>query len=97
MRSLATTSSDKTVKLWNLDGLGLERTLNGHSRWVWDCVFSGVAAYLVTASSDGSARLWDCSSGEAIRVYNGHHKAVVCCALNDSAVDAERGGNEVVK
>ena len=48
-------------------------------------------AYLVTASSDGSARLWDCSSGEAIRVYNGHHKAVVCCALNDSAVDAERG------
>ena len=91
VRSLATTSSDKTVKLWNLDGLGLERTLNGHSRWVWDCVFSVDAAYLVTASSDGSARLWDCSSGEAIRVYNGHHKAVVCCALNDSAVDAERG------
>ncbi|CAL6398434.1 unnamed protein product [Bathycoccus prasinos] len=91
VRSLATTSSDKTVKLWNLDGLGLERTLKGHSRWVWDCVFSVDAAYLVTASSDGSARLWDCSSGEAIRVYNGHHKAVVCCALNDSAVDAATG------
>ena len=91
VRSLATTSSDKTVKLWNLDGLGLERTLKGHSRWVWDCVFSVDAAYLVTASSDGSARLWDCSTGEAIRVYNGHHKAVVCCALNDSAVDAATG------
>ena len=46
------------------------------------------AAYLVTASSDTTARLWDCASGEAIRVYSGHHKAAVCCALNDSAVDA---------
>ena len=86
-RMLATTSSDKTVKLWSLDGFKLERTLTGHSRWVWDAVFSVDAAYLVTASSDATARLWDCSSGEAIRVYSGHHKAVSCCALNDSAPD----------
>lgn len=46
----------------------------GHSKWVWDCVFSVDAAYLVTASSDCTARLWDLSSGEAIRVYSGHHK-----------------------
>jgi G protein beta subunit-like protein len=38
-RLLATTSSDKTVKLWNLDGFKLERVLEGHQRWVWDCVF----------------------------------------------------------
>ena len=62
-RLLATTSSDKTVKLWNLDGFTLERTLTGHQRWVWDCVFSVDAAYLVTASSDASARLWDCATG----------------------------------
>ena len=29
MRQLATTSSDKTVKLWNLDGFTLDRTLAG--------------------------------------------------------------------
>jgi len=86
-RQLATASSDKTVKLWSLDGFKLERTLVGHSRWVWDCVWSVDAAYLVTASSDSTARLWDCSSGEAIRVYTGHHKAVSCCALNDSATE----------
>jgi G protein beta subunit-like protein len=43
-------------------------------KWVWDCVFSVDAAYLVTASSDASARLWDLSTGEAVRCYNGHHK-----------------------
>ncbi|GAB4813355.1 hypothetical protein N2152v2_000401 [Parachlorella kessleri] len=89
VRQLATTSSDKTVKLWNLDGFTLDRTLTGHQRWVWDCVFSVDAAYLVTASSDCTARLWDLSNGEAIRVYSGHHKACVTCALNDSAVEGQ--------
>ncbi|KAL0043527.1 hypothetical protein WJX79_007441 [Trebouxia sp. C0005] len=87
VRQLATASADKTVKLWNLDGFTLERTLTGHQKWVWDCVFSVDAAYLVTASSDCSARLWDLSTGDAIRMYSGHHKAAVCCALNDSAIE----------
>jgi WD40 repeat protein len=38
----------------------------GHTRWVWDCVFSVDAAYLVTASSDATARLWDLSAGNHI-------------------------------
>lgn len=29
VRQLATTSSDKTIKLWNLDGFSLDRTLTG--------------------------------------------------------------------
>lgn len=77
--------------MWNIDNFTLDRTLTGHGRWVWDCVFSVDAAYLVTASSDASAKLWDLSSGEAIRTYSGHHKAVVCCALNDSAIEGRDG------
>jgi target of rapamycin complex subunit LST8 len=89
VRQLATTSSDKTIKLWNLENqFTLDRTLTGHQRWVWDCVFSVDAAYLVTASSDCTARLWDLSTGDAIRVYSGHHKACVTCALNDSAIES---------
>ncbi|KAG1359044.1 target of rapamycin complex subunit LST8 [Cocos nucifera] len=90
-RYLATASSDHTVKIWNVDGFTLERTLTGHQRWVWDCVFSVDGAYLITgtsysiASSDTTARLWSMSNGEAIRVYQGHHKAAVCCALHDGA------------
>ena len=63
----------------------------GHQRWVWDCVFSVDAAYLLTASSDCTARLWDLNTGEAIKQYAGHHKAVVACALNDSAVEPPAG------
>ena len=41
VKYLATTSSDKTIKLWNvLNGFSLEKVLVGHTRWVCDCVFS---------------------------------------------------------
>jgi WD40 repeat protein len=88
VRKLATTSCDKTVKIWNLDTYQCEQVLYGHNKWVWDAVFSVDAAYLVTASSDHTARLWDVEHGRDIRVYSGHTKAVVCCALNDNAIDA---------
>jgi WD40 repeat protein len=32
VQQLATASSDKTIKLWNLDGFSLERTLTGRKR-----------------------------------------------------------------
>ena len=86
--TLATTSADGTVKLWNVkNNFALDKTLTGHTKWVWDAVFSADAAYLVTASSDASAKLWDLNTGECIRDYTGHSKAVVAVALNDSAPD----------
>ncbi|CAL1387554.1 unnamed protein product [Linum trigynum] len=84
-RYLATASSDHTVKIWNVDGFTLEKTLTGHQCWVWDCIFSVDGAYLITASSDSTAKLWSMSTVEDIRVYQGHHKATVCCALHDGA------------
>jgi G protein beta subunit-like protein len=86
IRYLATTSSDKTIKIWNVEkGFTLEKTLLGHSAWVWDCTFSADSAYLVSGSSDKTAKLWDLKSGEIILEYKGHHKAITCVALNDSS------------
>lgn len=84
---LATSSSDHSVKIWDLSSNFREgRTLRGHQRWVWDAVFSADSAYLVTASSDQTARLWDVAQGETIRHYTGHSKAVICVALHDRPV-----------
>ena len=84
-RSLVTTSSDKTAKLWNTSTGECTETLNQHQRWVWDAVFSADSSYLVTASSDHWARLWNLRSGEVVRQYAGHQSAVTCVALNDSS------------
>lgn len=84
-RLLATTSSDRTLKLWNAADLSLAGTLAGHARWVWDAAFSSDSSYVATASSDMSARLWEVASGEVVRSFVGHHKAVTAVALNDAA------------
>jgi G protein beta subunit-like protein len=82
-RTLATTGSDKTAKIWNTKNWTCTKTLNQHQRWVWDAVFSADSSYLVTASSDHSARLWNLRTGEVVRQYTGHQSAVTCVALRD--------------
>jgi G protein beta subunit-like protein len=86
-KTLATASADRTVKLWHLPDLTLDKVLAKHQRWVHDISFSADSSYLVSASSDSSARLWDLSNAEMIRHYVGHSKAIVAVALNDSAID----------
>lgn len=58
VKFLATTSADKTTKIFNLEqGFKLEKTLIGHTAWIYDCAFSADSAYLVTASSDRTAKV----------------------------------------
>ena len=50
-RYLATTSADKTIKIWSINKahqFTIMKELKGHSKWVWDCVFSADSAYLVS-------------------------------------------------
>ena len=50
-RYLATCSADTTVKIWSVSPsfeFRLDKALQGHQRWVWDCAFSADSAYLVT-------------------------------------------------
>jgi WD40 repeat protein len=49
--TLATTSADHTVNIWNMKDFSLMKTLNGHQRWVWDCVYSHDSDFLVTGQS----------------------------------------------
>ena len=85
VRLFATTSSDKTLKLWNTHDFSLSATLAGHTRWVWDASFSADSSFIATASSDMTAKLWDIGVGEVVRTFGGHSKSVVAVALNDSS------------
>jgi target of rapamycin complex subunit LST8 len=85
-RSLVTTSSDKSAKLWDTKTWELKACLMAHTKWVWDAAFCADSSYLVTASSDHTARLWNLRSSEVVRQFNGHPSAVTCVALNDSSV-----------
>ena len=55
---IASASSDKTVKLWSLDGKLLQ-TFTGHSDRVWGVAFSPDGQRIASASSDKTVKLWN--------------------------------------
>ena len=54
---IASGSYDKTVKLWNLEGLVL-KTFEGHKDWVKSVAFSPDGAMIASGSDDKTIRLW---------------------------------------
>ena len=61
-RTLASSSSDRTVKLWDgLSGAPLN-ILAGHARGVSDIAWSPDGAYVASASDDTTIRLWDATT-----------------------------------
>ena len=62
--TLASGSSDKTVKLWDLSTRRLKRTLEGHSEMVPAIGFSPDGKTLASGSWDKTVRLWDIQTGK---------------------------------
>ncbi len=58
---IATSSYDKTIKIWNIENgeLKIRHTYKGHSNVVKDVVFSPDSRFIISTSSDNEARLWN--------------------------------------
>jgi len=95
-RYLSFTSSDGTCSVWlhQSEALVMEKVLQGHKAWVWDCVFSTDSAYIITGSSDGTTKLWDVESGKRIMDYTGSERAVTSLALLDAESISDKGSLE---
>uniref|UniRef100_A0A093VFP4 Nuclear distribution protein nudF 2 n=1 Tax=Talaromyces marneffei PM1 TaxID=1077442 RepID=A0A093VFP4_TALMA len=77
--SLASSSEDCTIKIWDWELGELERTLKGHIRAVTGLDFGGQKGntLLASCSSDLTVKLWDPSKGYAnIRTLSGHDHSV---------------------
>ncbi|MEH1863607.1 MAG: ribosome assembly protein 4, partial [Nostoc sp.] len=73
---LASTSDDKTIKLWDVATSKAVQTLTGHSSAVSSVVFSPDGQRLASASHDNTIKLWDIATGKAVQTLTGHSSAV---------------------
>jgi len=67
---LATSSADKTVRLWDLDKLTSTKTLSGLSDYVYAVGFSPDGTLVAGGSYDGSVEIWKVGDGSVVKHFN---------------------------
>ncbi|OUL35782.1 hypothetical protein BV372_09765, partial [Nostoc sp. T09] len=73
-KTLASTSADRTIKLWSLDGK-LLKTFTGHSNSVNSVSFSPDGKTIASASADNTIKLWSLD-GKLLKTFTGHSDSV---------------------
>jgi WD40 repeat protein len=89
-RRLATSSTDKTAKVWDASTGKELLTLSGHTAGVNGIAFSPDGRRLATASDDKTAKVWDASTGRELFTLSGHTDGVIGVAFS---LDGERLGS----
>jgi WD40 repeat protein len=67
---LATSSADKTVRLWNAANLTPGKTLSGLTDYVYAVAFSEDGTLVAGGSYDGSVAVWKVADGSLVKMWN---------------------------
>ncbi|MEU9305463.1 trypsin-like peptidase domain-containing protein [Streptomyces sp. NPDC048269] len=96
--TLASSSADRTVRLWDADTGRPGPILKGHADQVWSVSFSPDGRTVATGSLDGTVRLWDAYTGVSRRTLHGHTGAVRSVAFSpDRRTLATSGDDAIVR
>jgi RNA polymerase sigma factor (sigma-70 family) len=76
-KTIASTGTDATVKLWDAVSGGLTRTLRGHNDGVYRVTFSPDGKTLASSGLDGTIRIWDVRTGKVRHTIEGYRKQAV--------------------
>ena len=86
-------SSDQTLKLWDISTGREIRTFKGHSHSVSAIAFSPNGNAL-SGSRDNTLKLWDISTGQEIRTFTGHSNDVNAVAFSPDGKFALSGSDD---
>ena len=78
---LASGSTDKTVRLWNMTNTDEWMTLRKHTGWTNVLAFSPEGKMLASGSADKTVQLWDTATGESLRTLTGHPSGITALAF----------------
>lgn len=94
-KTLASSSGDKTVRLWNVDQKQLIKTLEGHTDQVYGLSWHPHGQYLASAGHDGRLILWDAQSGKKLRETRANEATTTAglrCAFSPDGEHIATGG-----
>jgi len=93
-KTLASASSDKSVKVWDRNTGALISALVGHNGGVISAVFSADGKVLASASQDSTIRLWNTATGQARDTLSGHTAPVYMVAFSPDGKTLASGSSD---
>ncbi|BBD60768.1 WD-40 repeat-containing protein [Nostoc sp. HK-01] len=95
---LIVSSSDKTVRLWELDQILQDRVIGRSQRkyenWVNSVAFSPDGKWIVSASNDSTVRLWDIDGNPIVQPWRRHEKEVNSVAFSPDGKSIVSASND---
>jgi WD40 repeat protein/tRNA A-37 threonylcarbamoyl transferase component Bud32 len=91
---LASASSDRTIKLWDLFRGKEVFTLKGHTDRVTGVAFSPDGKRLVSTGVDKTVKLWDTTNGKEVLSLEGHTAKVNCVAFGPDGRHVATGSDD---
>ena len=76
-KTFVTSSSDRTLVVWDADTLKVRARLRGHVGEVWSLSLSNDGHLLASGSADGTCKLWDVSTKPPSSVVDGRSIGIV--------------------
>ncbi|GCB62023.1 hypothetical protein scyTo_0011415 [Scyliorhinus torazame] len=73
---LATTSGDKSVKIWDFAKVECVFTFTGHLHVVWGCSWHTCGDFVASCSMDNTVKMWDINSQRCRQTLRGHVDSV---------------------
>ncbi len=95
---VASSSRDKTVRIWDAFSDKLLYTYKGHVKDVHTIAWSPDGRYIASAGEDKSVHIWDAYSGETHTHYRGHSREIYTVAWSpDGRKIASAGEDKAVR
>ena len=88
---LASGSTDKTVRLWDINNRDKWITLQKHTDWINVLAFSPNGKMLASGSVDKTVQLWDTGTGELLATFTGHINGITALAFSPDSTTLVSG------
>jgi WD40 repeat protein len=91
---IASSSVDKTVRLWDSKTGLLQYTLTAHTDWVRCVAYLPQGNQVASASDDGTIRLWNKDTGVCSQILSGHTHEIRCIACSPNSQQIVSGSSD---